>query len=67
MKFIIILKIMLHNIIFVKIIICKAQKLDLLPKLNKPCFWNNYIVCTIILDPKMPQRGVTVMCFHLVG
>jgi len=33
-------------------------------KLNVPCFWNNYIVCTIILNPKVPQRVVIVMCFH---
>jgi hypothetical protein len=66
MKIIIILKIILHHINFVKIIIIRPKNQNWYPKSNVPYFWNNYIICIIILDPKMPQR-VTVMCFHLIG
>jgi hypothetical protein len=35
----------------------RAQKPKLIPKINIPYFWNNYIVCIIILNPKVPKRG----------
>ncbi len=44
---------MLHNISFVKITIVGPKNIEL----NAPYFWNNYIICTIILDPKMFKRG----------
>jgi hypothetical protein len=47
----------LHNISFVKIIVVEPKNQNWYSKLNVLCFWNNYIVHTIILDPKMPQRG----------
>ncbi len=53
MKIIIILKIILHNISFVKLIIVRFKNQNLYPKLNVSCFWNNYIKCTIILNPNM--------------
>jgi hypothetical protein len=53
---IIILKIILHNIIFVKIIIVRPKSQNWYPKLNVPSFWNNSTICIIILDPKVPQR-----------
>jgi hypothetical protein len=53
MKFIISL-IILHNISFVNIIVVEPKNQNWYPKLNVPCFWNNYIVCVIILDPKVP-------------
>jgi hypothetical protein len=36
----------------------RAQKPKFIPKINVPCFCNNYIVCTIILDPKVLQRSL---------
>jgi hypothetical protein len=64
MKFIIILKIILHNINSVKII--RAQKPKLIPKIK----------CTMLLEylyymyyntwPKNAPKGVTVVCFHLI-
>jgi hypothetical protein len=64
MKFIIIFKIILHNIIFVKVIIVGVQKPKFIPKIK----------CTILLKqlyymwhntiPKNAQKGVTIMCFH---
>jgi hypothetical protein len=56
MKFIINFKIILHNIDFVNLIIVRPKNQNWYLKLNVPCFWNNYAICTIILDPKMPQR-----------
>ncbi len=35
----------------------RAQKPKLIPQKNVPYFWNNYIVCIIILNPKVPKRG----------
>ncbi len=52
---------MLHNISFVKITIVGPKKFEL----NAPYFWNNYIICIIILYPKNAQKGVTIVCFHL--
>ncbi len=46
----------LHNINFEKIIIVGFKNQNWYPKLNAPCFWNNYTICTIILNPKMFQR-----------
>jgi len=60
------LKNILHNINFVKMIIRRPKNQIWYPKLNVPCFWNNYIVCIIILNPKMPQKRVTIMCLHLL-
>ncbi len=57
MKFITILKIILHNMNFVKIIIVGPKNKNSYSKLNVPCFWNNYIIWTIIQDAKVPQRG----------
>jgi len=57
MKFIVIFKIILHNISFVEIIVVRPKNQHWYPKLNVACFWNNYTICPIILDPKMPQRG----------
>ncbi len=57
MKIIIIIKIILHNISFVKIIILGPKNQFSYPKLNVLYFWNNYIVCTIPLNLKLPQRG----------
>jgi hypothetical protein len=56
MKIIIIIKIILHNISFVEIIV-GPKKPNLVPKINCTIFWNNYNICTIILDQKVPQRG----------
>jgi hypothetical protein len=53
MKFIInniIVKVILHNISFVKIIIVGPKDQIQYLKLNVPYFRNNYIVCIIILD-----------------
>jgi hypothetical protein len=53
MKFIISLIRMLHNINFVKITIVQPKNIEL----NALYFWNNYIICTIILDPKCSKGG----------
>ncbi len=68
MKFIIIIKIILHNINFVKIIIVGPKNQNQYFKLNVPYFWNNYIVCIIIVDPKVPQRGSPLCPFtQIIG
>jgi hypothetical protein len=57
MKFIIILKIILHVINFFKIIIVRHKNQNLCEKLNVPFFYNNYTICIIMFDPKLSQRG----------
>ncbi len=32
---------------------CKGQDQNSYPKVNVPCFWKNYTIYIIILDPKM--------------
>jgi hypothetical protein len=49
-----------HNITlhqFCKTNYCKAQNQNEYSKLNVQCFWTNHTIYTIILDPKVPQRG----------
>ncbi len=55
MRFIIIFKIIIHNINFVKIIVVGPKNQSCYPKLNVPCFWNMSIICTIILE--CPKKG----------
>jgi len=66
MKFIIVLKIILHNIIFVKIIIVGPKNQKWCPKLNVPYFWNNYTICTIILIPKVSKKGHCSVLSHIL-
>jgi hypothetical protein len=59
---------MLHNIIFVKIIIVGLKNQNWYPKLNVPYFWNNYTIYIYIYTrPKSVPKGVTVVCFHPFG
>jgi hypothetical protein len=55
----IIIKIILYNISFVKIIVVGPKNQSWYPKLNVPCFWNNYIIYNINTRPKSAplQRG----------
>ncbi len=57
MKCIIFKLIILNNINYVRIIIIRPKNQNGYPKLNVPYFWNNYTICTIILNTKMLQRG----------
>jgi hypothetical protein len=45
MKIIFMLKIILRNISFVKLIIIRSKNQNWYPKSNVPCFWNNYTIC----------------------
>jgi len=56
MKFIIFLKIILHNI-FCKNNNCKAQKLEMIPKIKCTILLEQLYECTIILIPKCPKVG----------
>ncbi len=64
MKFIIILKIILHNIIFINNNY-KAQKPKLIPKMKYTILLEQlYYILYYITKPNSAQKGVTTMCFH---
>jgi len=56
----------LHNISFVKIIIVEPKNQNWYPKLNVPYFLNNYYVYYNTI-PKSAPKGVTIVCFTLLG
>jgi hypothetical protein len=56
MKFIINFK-KIDNINFVKITIVDSKNQNWYQEINVPYFWNNYTICIIILDPKLPKGG----------
>jgi hypothetical protein len=55
MKIIIIIKLILCTINFVNIIIIEFENQNWYQKLNVSYFWNNYITCIIIINPKNAQ------------
>ncbi len=65
MKFIIILKILLHNIKFKKPNNCPTQKPKLIPKIKCTIFLQQLYYMYYNIRPKNAPNGVTVMCFHL--